>query len=149
MEKVTQGLAWQLDVPKLVRDVIDAKYRGPVAVIFFNFSEKSIEIEKGNGFWQAGKNFANKYGPEYVPEGLPWYEKDRLITHIDQMKYKYFISDPDAHAKNTQIIDFEMIHAQCRSTPGTHSDKFYQTVREKVIKKKCRKKIRKKLLLPV
>ena len=32
--------------------VIDSDYRGPVSVIFFNFSNKSIEIEKGNRFCQ-------------------------------------------------------------------------------------------------
>ena len=32
--------------------VIDPGYRGPVSVIFFNFSDKSIEIEKGNRFCQ-------------------------------------------------------------------------------------------------
>lgn len=91
----------------------------------------------------AAKNFVNKCIPEYVPEDLPWYERDRLITYIDQMKYKDFISDPDAHVKNTQIINFQMIHAQCRGTSRTHSDKFCQTITEKDVK------IRKKLLLPV
>ena len=112
---------------------IDSDYRGPVSVIFFNFSNKSIEIEKSNRFFQiafhkianhlvlrevvkfkdetdrgarsfgwtnknmsAGTNFANNYMPRYVPEDLPWYERDGLLTYIDQLKYKEFISDPDA-----------------------------------------------------
>ena len=32
--------------------VTDSDYRGPVSVIFLNFSNKSIEIEKGNRFFQ-------------------------------------------------------------------------------------------------
>ena len=32
--------------------VTESDYRGPVSVIFFNFSNKSIEIEKGNRFRQ-------------------------------------------------------------------------------------------------
>ena len=32
--------------------VIDADYRGPVSVIFFNFSNRHIEIEKGSRFAQ-------------------------------------------------------------------------------------------------
>ena len=32
--------------------VIDSDYRDPVSVIFFNFSDKSIEIEKDNKFCQ-------------------------------------------------------------------------------------------------
>ena len=31
----------------------------------------------------AGKIFANGYVPEYVPEDLPWYERDGLMTYID------------------------------------------------------------------
>ena len=65
----------------------------------------------------AGKTFANKYILKYVPENLPWYERDGLLTYIDQLKYRDFISDPNAHIKNTQIINFEMIHAQCCGQP--------------------------------
>ena len=32
--------------------IIDADCRGPVVVLFFNFSDKAIEIEKGNRFCQ-------------------------------------------------------------------------------------------------
>ena len=83
----------------------------------------------------AGKVFANDYIPKYVPEDLPWYEREGLLTYIDQMKYKEFISDPDAAVKNTKVINFDMIHTQCGGTPRTHSDNFYQTVREKDVKK--------------
>ena len=65
------------------------------------------------------------------------------MTYIDQLKYEEFISDPDAAIKNTKIMNFEMIHTQCRVTPRTHSDEFYQTVREKNVTKmpqKTRKK---------
>ena len=72
---------------------------------------------------------------KYVPEDLPWYERDGLMTYIEQARYKDFISDPDTAIKNTKIINFEMIHAQCRGTPRTHSDEFYQTVREKNVSK--------------
>ena len=59
----------------------------------------------------AGKIFAKSYLPECVPEDLPWYERDGLMTYIDRAKYKDFISDPDTAIKNTKIINFEMIHA--------------------------------------
>ena len=48
------------------------------------------------------------------------------MTYIDQMKYNDFISDLDLHIENTQIINFEMIDAQCRGQPHTHSDKYYR-----------------------
>ena len=61
----------------------------------------------------AGNIFANHYIPKYVPEDLPWYERDGLLTYIDQLKYKKYISDPDAAVQNTKAINFDMIHAQC------------------------------------
>ena len=67
----------------------------------------------------AGKIFANNYIPKYVPEDLPWYERDGLLTYIDQLKYKKFIFEPDAAVKNTKIINFNMIRAQCGGTPRT------------------------------
>ena len=48
------------------------------------------------------------------------------MTYIDQMKYKDFISDLDLHIENTQIINFEMIDAQCRGQRHTHFDKYYR-----------------------
>ena len=33
--------------------VIDADYREPIVVLFFNFSDKAINIEKGERFCQA------------------------------------------------------------------------------------------------
>ena len=83
----------------------------------------------------TGKIFANNYVPEYIPEVLLWYEHDGLMTYVDQLKYNEFISEPDATIKNTKIINFEMIHAQCRGMSRTHSDEFYQTVKEKNIAK--------------
>ena len=44
------------------------------------------------------------------------------------MKYEDFIFDPDAHIKNTKIINFEMTHAQCCGQPRTHSNKYFQTL---------------------
>ena len=47
------------------------------------------------------KIFFNSYVPEYVSENLPWYECDGLMTYIDHLKWKEFISDSDASIKNT------------------------------------------------
>ena len=66
----------------------------------------------------AGIIFANNYIPKYVLEDLPWYERDGLLTYIDQLKYKEFISDSDVAVKNTKVINFDMIHTQCWGTPA-------------------------------
>ena len=41
----------------------------------------------------------NNYVPEYVPENLPWYERDGLLTWYDQEKCKEFLEDPDPISK--------------------------------------------------
>ena len=33
----------------------------------------------------------NNYIPEYIPKDLPWYERDGLMTYIDQEKCGYFL----------------------------------------------------------
>lgn len=57
------------------------------------------------------KIFANSFVPQYVPEDLPWYERDGLMTCVDQLKWKEFLFDLDAAIKNIKFINFEMIHA--------------------------------------
>ena len=79
--------------------------------------------------------FANSYVPEYVYQDLPWYDHDGLMTCIDQVKCKEFISDPDVTIRNIKIKNFEMIHAQCKGTPRTYSNEFFQTVRQKNVAK--------------
>ena len=39
--------------------------------------------------------FANKYFPDHVKSETKWYERDVLITYIDQLKYSEFIKNPD------------------------------------------------------
>ena len=81
------------------------------------------------------KIFANIYVPECVSENWSCYERDGLMTYFDQLKWKEFIFDPDAPIKNNKVTNFKKIHAQFRGTPYTHSDQFYQTVREKNVAK--------------
>lgn len=45
------------------------------------------------------KILVNIYVPDYVPKDLKWYERDWLLTYIDQLKYERFISDPDNYLK--------------------------------------------------
>ena len=41
------------------------------------------------------KKTVNKYAPEYVPSDLKWYEREGLLTYIEQLKYSDFSRDPD------------------------------------------------------
>ena len=44
----------------------------------------------------------NNYIPEYVPEDLHCYERDGLMTNIDQAKCQDFLRDRDCHFKKEQ-----------------------------------------------
>ena len=76
----------------------------------------------------SDKIFVNKYIPEAVPSNLKWYERDGLLTYIDQLKYERFNSDPDKYLEKAQVINFDIIHNRCRGGYQTYSDKHYQTV---------------------
>ena len=69
------------------------------------------------------KILTNKYIPEVVPLPIP----------------KDFLDDPDSYIKNAQIINFDMIHVQCRGQQRKNSDKRYQTVCAKDVKKMSQK----------
>ena len=59
----------------------------------------------------------NKVIPEYISENLPWYERDCLMTYIDQMKYKDYAEKNDEYWKNIEVIHFDKIHNRCKGTP--------------------------------
>ena len=52
----------------------------------------------------AEKIFVNKCIPEYVPSDLKWYERDGLLTCIDQIKYQHFNKDTDSYLKKAKVI---------------------------------------------
>ena len=79
-------------------------------------------------FRKLSKRCVNKYIPEYVPENLKWYERNGLLTDIDQLKYSKFTSNPDEHIKNSEFINFDMIHARCWVDKQSMPDRHCQTV---------------------
>ena len=101
-------------------------------------------------FWyrMSEKILVNNYVPEVVPSNLKWFERDGLLTYIDQLKYERFISDPDKYLEKANVIKFEMIHNKCRGDPRTFSNKHYQTVVNSD-GKKCPRKKEKRLLVLV
>ena len=74
----------------------------------------------------------NNYIPEYVTEDVPWYERDGIITYIDQAKCRDLLRDLDSHFKKTKIVNFDIIHRQARGEKVPEELlKKYQTVQEK------------------
>ena len=79
-------------------------------------------------------NNMNTYVPKFVPDNLPWYERDGLITWYDQQKCEDFLRDNDKHFKETKIIKFNIIYREtCGEVVPPNFFKFYQTVNEKTI----------------
>ena len=83
----------------------------------------------------AKKICSNKVIPEYMPENLPWYERDGLMTYIDQIKYKEYAENKDEYLKNVEVVNFDIIHNHCRGTPLQNSETFYKSVTRKDLKK--------------
>ena len=88
----------------------------------------------------SDKILVNKNILELVPECLLWYERDRLPSYIDQLKYEDFISDLEKHLEKAKVINFEIIHVKCRRAPKQYSDHYYQTNRTSNVQKMSQKK---------
>ena len=85
------------------------------------------------------KRPVNKYVPEYVPSNLKWFERDELLTYIDELKYSKFSRDPDKYLKEVEVLNFDMIHARCRDDKQSVTDKQYQTVASNDLKNMSQK----------
>ena len=74
---------------------------------------------------------SNNYVPEYVPPGLPWYERDGFMTRYNQAKCQEFLRNSKEHFNSTKIINFDIIHSLARreKIPDDVLKK-YQTVQD-------------------
>ena len=72
----------------------------------------------------------NNYIPEYVLSNLKWYERDGLLTYIDQLKCNRFLADPDKQFQEIKVIKFDMIYKTIRGeTIPEKTLKDYQNVK--------------------
>ena len=74
----------------------------------------------------SGYNFTGNYVPKYTPP-----EKRDFLTYLDDLQYQKFEENPDKYMKNVKIINFDLIHHQCRGDRLQHSEEHYQTIFEK------------------
>ena len=75
------------------------------------------------------KEIVNKYVPGFVQHfELPWYERDGLMSYIDALKCDEFSNDSDAHFKNAQVVNFHIVHHECRGDPLKGNCKDYKTI---------------------
>ena len=62
------------------------------------------------------------------------------MTWYDQIKYEEFSRDPDEYLKKKCVINFDIIHTQCRADNRQYSDRYYQTVSFEHVKKNAAKR---------
>ena len=74
--------------------------------------------------------------PEYVPQDLPWYDRDGLMTWYDQAKCQEFLKIPDGHFKTTKVINLDIIRRETggEKVPEEHLKK-YQTIENERVPK--------------
>ena len=74
---------------------------------------------------------AMSYVPPFVPQDLPWNEHDDLMMRYDQEKCQELLRDADRQFNKTNIVNFDIIHKQCRGEVVPNELlKYYQTVNQ-------------------
>ena len=73
----------------------------------------------------------NNYGPEFVPQDLPWYERDGLMTW-----YYEFLRYSENHFKTTKIINFDITRTEVvdKKVPDEVLKKFH-TIQNDMVSK--------------
>ena len=78
------------------------------------------------------KKIVNKYVPKFAQHSeLPWYERDGLLSYIDALKCEEFVKDKNSHFKTAKVVNFDIIHHECRWDSLQGNYKKYQTVNKK------------------
>ena len=77
---------------------------------FISLSGSSITLLLGKKE-MSNKKFDNRFIPTFVPNDLPWYERDGLMTWYEQCKCQEFLENTDEHFQNLQILNFDMINS--------------------------------------
>ena len=99
-----------------------------------DFDDKTDRVSNQVCQSVSNETAVNKYVPDYISPDLKWYERDGLLTYIDQLKHSEFSKDLNSYLKNAKVVNFEITHAQCRGDTRKFDDKYYQTVFESSVK---------------
>ena len=83
----------------------------------------------------AGKFFDLKYLPKFQEDyfKLPWYKRD-LMSYYNHLKYQEMIEDPNNYFKNKVVVNFDIIHHECRGDPLKKTYKEHKTIEKKDFK---------------
>lgn len=61
--------------------------------------------------------------------------REGLMMYVDQMKCKKYSKKKYKNKYGYEVINFDMIHNHCRSTPLQNSETCYKTVKKENLKK--------------
>ena len=53
---------------------------------------------------------------QYIPRYIPPEERD-FCSYFDQLKYEEMMRNPDKYFSNVKVVNFDIIHHQCRGDP--------------------------------
>ena len=70
-------------------------------------------------------NYSNSYTPRYT---LP--EERSFLTYLDDVKCDQFMENPDKSFKKTKVVNFDIIHHECRGDALDKPVEYYQTIFE-------------------
>ena len=76
----------------------------------------------------VGSTFVPKYYGDYFDR--PWYEKD-FLEYFDYWEYSDMSKNPTKYFEKKKVVNFDIIHHECRGDPLHRSYKDYQTVNNK------------------
>ena len=62
----------------------------------------------------VGTTYGESYVPHYVSSELRWKTGDSVMTYIDGLKYEEYVQDSDKWHKEREVLNFVIIHYQCR-----------------------------------
>ena len=110
--------------------VLKKYYRKKTRVV--NFNDSIIVLSKVVDIVRQKKtmNFSNNYIPKYTPP-----EERDFLSYLDDIKYEKFMENPYQFFKKTKIINFDIIHHQCRGDKLEKPESCYQAVFEENSKK--------------
>ena len=71
------------------------------------------------------------YVPPFVQQDFSWYEHDGLMAQYNQGKCQDFLRDTDRNFNKTKLVNFDIIHKQCRGEVVSNELlKYHQTVNQ-------------------
>ena len=72
--------------------------------------------------------------PQKISRNLKWSERDGLLTYCDQLKYQEFTANKEKRLGNHKVINFDIIHNQCRGNKLNKTIPEHKTVAEEDFK---------------